>query len=77
MTPAASSAASVDPRLAGERPGVGDRRGLGLVAPPDLDGHDRLAELERAVGQGEEPLGPLEALDEQDDRACVSGSSRQ
>ena len=48
---------------------MGDRRGLRLVAPPDLDGHDRLAQLERAVGQGEEPLGPLEALDEQDDRA--------
>ena len=45
-----------DPRLAGERPGMGDRRGLRLVAPPDLDGHDRLAELERPVGQGEEPL---------------------
>ena len=45
-----------DPRLAGQRAGVGDRRGLRLVAPPDLDGHDRLAELERAVGEGEEPL---------------------
>ena len=58
-----------DPRLAGQRPGMGDRGGLRLVAPADLDRHDRLAELERPVGQGEEPLGPLEPLDEQDDRA--------
>ena len=56
------------PGLAGERPGVGDRGGLRLIAPPDLDGHDRLAELERAVGEGQEPLRPLEPLDEQDDR---------
>ncbi len=62
-----------DPGLAGERPGVGDRRGLRLVAPADLDGHDRLAQLERPIGQGEEPLGPLEALDEQDDRAASRG----
>ena len=48
---------------------MGDRRRLRLVAPADLDGHDRLAELERPVGQREEPLGPLEALDEEDDRA--------
>ena len=54
-------------RLAGQRARVGDRGGLGLVAPTDLDRHDRLAELERPIGQGEEPLGPLEALDEQDD----------
>ena len=57
------------PRLAGQRSGMGDRRGLRLVAPADLDGHDRLAELERPIGQREEPLGALEALDEQDDRA--------
>ncbi len=57
-----------DPGLAGERPGVGDGRRLRLVAAPDLDGHDRLAELEGAVGEGEEALRSLEALDEQDDR---------
>ena len=66
-----------DPVLAGERPGVGHGRCLGLGAATDLDGHDRLAELERPIGQREEALRPLEALDEQDDRACVSGSSRQ
>ena len=62
-----------DARLARQRPGMGDRRGLGLVAPPDLDRHDRLAQLERPVGEGEEPLGPLEPLDEQDDRAASPG----
>ena len=46
-----------------------DRGGLRLGAPADLDRHDRLAELERAVGQRQEALGSLEALDEQDDRA--------
>ena len=60
------------PRLAGERAGVGDRGGLRLVAPTDLDGHDRLAQLERPIGQREEPLRPLEALDEQDDRARLA-----
>ena len=45
-----------DPRLAGQRAGVGHRGRLRLVAPADLDRHDRLAQLERAVGQGEEPF---------------------
>jgi hypothetical protein len=54
------------PRLPGERPGMGDRRRLGLPAPADLDGHDRLADLEGPVGEGEEQLRPLEALDEED-----------
>ncbi len=45
---------------------MGDRRGLGLRAAPDLDDHDRLVELERAVGEREEPLRALEALEEQD-----------
>ncbi len=39
-----------------------------MLASADLDGHDRLPDLERVVGQGEEALGTLEALDEQDDR---------
>ena len=57
-----------DARFAGERARVGDRGRLRLVASTDLDGHDRLAELERAIGQGEEALRPLEPLEEQDDR---------
>ena len=69
MTPAASSAASVTRASPASEPGVGHRGRLRLVAAADLDGHDRLADLEGAVGEGEEPLGPLEALDEQDDRA--------
>ena len=44
-----------------------DRRGLRLGRPPDLHREDRLAELERAVGEREEPLRPLEPLDEQHD----------
>ena len=69
MTPGRVERGVGHPRLAGERAGVGDRRGLRLVAPPDLDGHDRLAQLERPIGERQEPLGPLEPLDEQDDRA--------
>ena len=57
-----------DPVLARERPGVGDRGRLGLMAAAHLDRQDRLADRERVVGEGEEPLGPLEPLDEQDDR---------
>ena len=56
------------PVLAGDRAAVGDRRLLRLARPPDLHRQDRLAELERPVGQGEEPLRSLEPLDEQDDR---------
>ena len=56
------------PRLARQRARMGHRRRLRLVTAPDLDGHDRLAQLEGPVGEGEEPLGSLEALDEQDDR---------
>ena len=59
------------PGLAGERSGMGDRRGLRLVAASDLDRHDRLAELERAIGKCQKPLRPLEPLHEQDDRACL------
>ena len=47
---------------------MGDRRGLRLPAPADLDGHDRLPGCEGAVGQGEEPLRSLEPLEEEDDR---------
>ena len=68
MTPAASRAASVTRVSPASEPGVGHRGRLRLVAPADLDRHDRLAELERAVGQGEEPFRALEPLDEQDDR---------
>ncbi len=50
---------------------MGDRRGLGLVAPAHLDRHDRLAELQCAVGQRDEALRTLEPLDEQDDRGRV------
>ncbi len=56
------------PVLARERARVGDRRGLRLRTAANLDDHDRLAELQRVIGQGEEPLRPLEALHEQDDR---------
>ena len=56
------------PVVAGQRPGMGDRRGLGLRAAPDLHDHHRLVELERPVGEREEPLRSLEALEEQDDR---------
>ena len=58
-----------DARLAGKRAGVSHRGCLCLVAPADLDRHDRLAELEGSVGESEEALRALEALDEQDDRA--------
>ena len=44
-----------------------DGGSLGLVAPADLDGQDRLAHLERPIGQGQEPLGPPDALDEEHD----------
>ena len=57
-----------DPVLARERSGVGDGGGLGLLAAAHLDGEDRLADRERVVREGEEPLGPLEPLDEEDDR---------
>ncbi len=56
------------PRLAGQRARVGDGGRLRLLAAADLDGHHGLAELEGTVGQGEEPLGALEALNEQDHR---------
>ena len=68
MTPAASRAASVTRSSPASEPRVGDGGRLRLVAPADLDGHDRLAHRERPVGQGEEPLGSLEPLDEQHDR---------
>ena len=55
-------------RLARQRAGVGDRRGLRLLAAADLDDHDRLAELERPIGERQEPLGPPEALEEEDHR---------
>ncbi len=47
---------------------MGDRRGLRLRTAANLDDHDRLAELQCVIGEGEEPLRPLEALHEQDDR---------
>ena len=56
------------PGLTGQRTRVGDGCGLGLGAPADLQGQDRLAHRQGPIGQGEEPFGPLEALDEQDDR---------
>ena len=68
ITPAASRAASVTRASPASDPEWAIGRRLGLLAPTDLHGHDRLAELERAVGEGEEPLRPLEPLEEQDDR---------
>ena len=63
-------------RLARERAGVGDRGGPRLLAAADLDDHDRLAELERPVGQGQEPLRPRKpSRNRMTD--VVSGSSRQ
>ena len=55
------------PVLARQRAGVRDGGSLGLVAPADLDGQDRLAHLERPIGQGQEPLRPADALDEEHD----------
>ncbi len=68
MTPAASSAASVTRSSPASEPLWATAAAWAWAAPPDLDREDRLAELERPVRQGEEPLGTLEALDEQDDR---------
>ena len=56
------------PVLAGQRAAVGDGGRLRLGRATDLHGEDRLAQLERPVGQGQEALRPLEALDEEDDR---------
>ena len=67
MTPAARSAASTIRSSPASDPEWATGGGLRLGAAAHLDGEDRLADLERAVGQREEPLRPLEALDEQDD----------
>ncbi len=56
------------PVLTRQRAAVGHGGGLRLGGPTDLDREDRLAQLEGAVGQGEEPLRSLEPLDEEDDR---------
>ena len=53
--------------LAGERAGMGDRRRARLLAASDLHHHDRLAELERTIGERDEALGPTEAFEEEDD----------
>ena len=45
-----------------------DGRCLRLVAPADLHDHDRLAQLERPIGESEEALRALETLEEEDDR---------
>ncbi len=45
-----------------------DGRCLRLVTPADLHHHDRLAQLERPIGEGEETLRALETLEEEDDR---------
>ena len=68
ITPAASSAASVTRSSPARLPLCAIAAACAWADRPDLDREDRLAQLERVVGEGEEPLRPLEALDEQHDR---------
>ena len=68
MTPAASSAAVVTRSSPARLPLWAIAAACACAERPDLDREDRLAHRERPVGQREEALGPLEALDEQHDR---------
>ena len=56
------------PVLTRKGPRVGERSRLGLGASADLHDHDRLAKGQGPVREGEEPLRPLEPLEEEDDR---------
>ena len=68
ITPAASRAASVARASPASDPEWAIGCGACVLAPADLDGHDRLAELQGAIRQRQEPLGATEPLEEQDDR---------
>ena len=68
ITPAASRAASVARASPASEPEWAIAAALRLLAAADLHDHDRLAELERPIGQRQEPLRPPEPLEEQDDR---------
>ncbi len=67
MTPAASSAADVTRSSPARLPLCATAAACACARPPDLDRQDRLAQLQRAVAEGQEQLGPLEPLDEQHD----------
>ena len=62
-------------RVAGEGARMRHRGRLRLRAPPDLHREHGHVHRQRPIREGEESLGPLEALDEQDDRVG-RGSSR-
>ena len=67
MTPVAAKRGVGDPVLAGQGARVREGGHLGLGGPTDLHEGDRLALLERPIGEREEALGALEALHEEDD----------
>ena len=68
MTPAAWRAASVARASPASEPVCATAAPLRLLAPTHLDREDRHVRRERSIREGEEPLGPLEALDEEHDR---------
>ena len=57
-----------DPVFAGQRAAVGEGGGPCLGRATHLHGQDRFAQLECAIGQGQESFRPFEPLDEQQDR---------